>query len=320
MIRVEKIVERRGKMTKKDYKSYNVLGEELELEIQQEQEVQQHVEEKLEINECKMDHQSTKDKENQMTEENMQVVSESENIATRGTQGMIIDVEVVEEVAKEVSPYRSVLQDIEDTQSECMSNEENKNQQNTNEEKITSEKINVIEKIGISQEKIKKEAEELKQKIKEKTQDKAKDEAHKDKVQGNQVRDTSFTTYVDNSKNRERGFVEKWLVRLIKLALFIMLLPIIGIVGMGILTTAGVVIGGIVVCIGSGMAILLGTVFVASQLSSSLIALGIAASISAISLGLIVALLCVMLVKSIIRLITNRRPVNRRQKQEKEVR
>lgn len=130
------------------------------------------------------------------------------------------------------------------------------------------------------------------------------------------TKDTSFTSYVEADKKRERSFLAKWSIRLAKLILFIMLLPVIGIVGGGILAVAGGVAFGILTCICGGIFILGTTCFIATQVNAMVIALGISVGITTISFGLIVLSLCIMLIKKVIQLIHKGRII----KKNKEVR
>lgn len=121
------------------------------------------------------------------------------------------------------------------------------------------------------------------------------------------TKDTSFTSYVQADKERERSFLAKWSIRLAKLILFIMLLPVIGIIGGGILAIAGGVAVGILICIGGGLLILGTTCFVATQVNAMIIALGVSLGITAISFGMIILILCIMLIKKVNQLIHERK-------------
>lgn len=120
-------------------------------------------------------------------------------------------------------------------------------------------------------------------------------------------RDTSFSSYVEADKKRERSFFVKWGIRFAKLILFIMLLPVIGVVSGGVLFIAGSVLVGILACIGGGIFILGTTCFVATQVNTAIIALGISLGITAISFGGIVLVICMMLIKKINQLVHEHR-------------
>ncbi len=113
----------------------------------------------------------------------------------------------------------------------------------------------------------------------------------------NEMRDTSFSSYIEADKKRERSFLVKWSVRLAKFILFMMLLPIIGIVGAGILSIVGGVLLGIIACIGGGIFILGTTCFIATQVNTTIIALGISLGITAIAFGGIILILSMMFIK-----------------------
>lgn len=129
-------------------------------------------------------------------------------------------------------------------------------------------------------------------------------------------RDTSFSSYIAADKKRERSFLVKWGTRLAKLILFMMLLPVIGIVGGGVLFIAGGITLGILACIGGGLFILGTTCFIATQVNTTIIALGISTGITAISFGGIVLVLCMMFIKKMNQLIHQ----NKANKKNKEVR
>lgn len=131
-----------------------------------------------------------------------------------------------------------------------------------------------------------------------------------------ELRDTSFSSYIAADKKRERSFLVKWGTRLAKLILFMMLLPVIGIVGGGVLFIAGGITLGILACIGGGLFILGTTCFIATQVNTTIIALGISTGITAISFGGIVLVLCMMFIKKMNQLIHQ----NKANKKNKEVR
>lgn len=125
------------------------------------------------------------------------------------------------------------------------------------------------------------------------------------------IKDTSFTSYVQADKKRERSFFAKWGIRFAKLILFIMLLPVIGIIGGGVIGIAGGVTFGILTCIGGGVFILGATCFVATQINAMIVALGVSVGITAISFGLIVLILCIMLIKKVVKSIRKRKMIKR---------
>lgn len=118
-----------------------------------------------------------------------------------------------------------------------------------------------------------------------------------------ELRDTSFSSYIAADKKRERSFLVKWGTRLAKLILFMMLLPVIGVVGGGALFIVGGITLGILACIGGGLFILGSTCFIATQVNTTIIALGISTGITAISFGGIVLVLCMMFIKKMNQLI-----------------
>lgn len=129
-------------------------------------------------------------------------------------------------------------------------------------------------------------------------------------------KDTSFSKYVEKEKKKERGFLVKWSLRLIKLILFIMLLPVIGIVGGGVIGVIGFISGGILACIGGGLFTIALTCFVATQVNTMIVALGISVGIAAISFGGIVLIIFMAIIKGIVDVVKR----NRLDKKNKEVR
>lgn len=111
--------------------------------------------------------------------------------------------------------------------------------------------------------------------------------------------DTSFSTYKDNYQKKERNRVVKWAVRLSKFIIILMLLPFIGVIGSVVLTFFGFFITGIVGAFSLGIALIGITSFFATQISALLIALGIASSITALSFGMVLTILFLMMVKQV---------------------
>lgn len=132
-------------------------------------------------------------------------------------------------------------------------------------------------------------------------------------------KDTSFSNYVETEKKKERGFLAKWSLRLVKLILFIMLLPVIGIVGGigvgGTLSVLGGISLGSLACIGGGLFIIGMTCFLATQINATMIALGISVGIAAMSFGGIVLIIFMIVIRGIIGLV-RRIGLNRKNKKE----
>ncbi len=132
-------------------------------------------------------------------------------------------------------------------------------------------------------------------------------------------KDTSFSSYMETEKKKERGFLAKWSLRLVKLILFIMLLPVIGIVGGigvgGTLSVLGGISLGSLACIGGGLFIIGMTCFLATQINATMIALGISVGIAAMSFGGIVLIIFMIVIRGIIGLV-RRIGLNRKNKKE----
>ncbi|WP_070000229.1 hypothetical protein [Cellulosilyticum sp. I15G10I2] len=97
--------------------------------------------------------------------------------------------------------------------------------------------------------------------------------------------DTSFIKYVSQSNHKPRSRISRWLMRIAKLCLFIMLLPLILLIG-------GIIGGGVAVILGGGIAliclsiaILIGTAFFISTISNTIVALMISLAITLAATG-----------------------------------
>lgn len=113
----------------------------------------------------------------------------------------------------------------------------------------------------------------------------------------NEEVDMTFSAYKTYYQTKERSKLVKWSVRLAKLILVIMLLPLIAIISSVVLGFFGVFLAAIITAIGTGIFILGAICFMSTQVSASLIALGIAVSVTCISLGGILFILFWMLLK-----------------------
>lgn len=123
----------------------------------------------------------------------------------------------------------------------------------------------------------------------------------------NKERDMSFSAYKNSYQTKERSRLVRWSVRLVKMIIFLMLLPLLGILAFAGLSVLGAFLAAAVAVLGSGVFILGVVCFIATQLSTSLIALGISAAIAALSLGSILFILLIMLIKYIITLFNKYR-------------
>lgn len=129
--------------------------------------------------------------------------------------------------------------------------------------------------------------------------------------------DMTFLGYKNYYQTKERSKLVKWSLRLAKFIIIMMLLPLITVIA----STAVVFIGGfltaIILPIGAGIMILGTICFMSTQVNASLIALGISASITAISLGGILFVLFCMLMKWMIGLFKRyKKPRNQSMKKE----
>lgn len=109
--------------------------------------------------------------------------------------------------------------------------------------------------------------------------------------------DMTFSAYKTQYQTKKRSKLVKWSMRLATLILVIMLLPLIAIVSCVVLGFFGGFLTAIITAIGIGVLILGAICFMSTQVSASLIALGIAVSVTCISLGSILFILFWMLLK-----------------------
>lgn len=129
--------------------------------------------------------------------------------------------------------------------------------------------------------------------------------------------DMTFSGYKNYYQTKERSKLVKWSLRLAKLILIIMLLPLIATVAGTVALFIGGFLTAIVIPIGVGIAILGAICFMSTQVHASLIALGISASVTALALGGILLILFCMLMKWIIGLFKKyKKPRNQRMKKE----
>lgn len=131
-------------------------------------------------------------------------------------------------------------------------------------------------------------------------EDKSKyvDEKVDKKIDKNQEEvDMTFSAYKTQYQAKKRSKLVKWSMRLATLILVIMLLPLIAIVSCVVLGFFGGFLTAIITAIGIGVLILGAICFMSTQVSASLIALGIAVSVTCISLGSILFILFWMLLK-----------------------
>lgn len=120
----------------------------------------------------------------------------------------------------------------------------------------------------------------------------------KDNLKKRKVRD-----YKSYYESKERSAVFKSLMTLAKIIITLMLLPFIGVIAFGVMCVIGTVLLVILGAIGIGLLILICICFMATQLSTSLIALGISASITCIAFGGMIGILFLATTKWMIGII-----------------
>lgn len=132
-----------------------------------------------------------------------------------------------------------------------------------------------------------------------------------------EVVDMTFSGYKNYYQTKERSTLVKWSLRIVKLILILMLLPLLTIIAGTIVLFMGGFLASIILPIGLGVMILGIICFISTQVKTSLIALGITISITAISLGGILLILFCMLIKGSMYLLRKyKKPHKERMKKE----
>ena len=94
-----------------------------------------------------------------------------------------------------------------------------------------------------------------------------------------------FPEYKKYYEQKERSALFRWLMLFAKIMLTLMLLPLIGFIAVAALCCIGAFLLVIMLCIGTGLVTIGGAAFMATQISSSVLALGICVGITSIALG-----------------------------------
>lgn len=307
-------------MAKRDYRSYNILGDEMQKEI----ELQDLVQEDSKNQEVELDkEEQNKSHINQQVFPHLESAKQADttqeiNILKKETtdskpllemsitqEGINIDNNQTKEEANLVQENAEVAEELEKSKSTARKSRLSKINETLDKistSKIKSEKVDLA---NLSTENIKSFEKEI-------TDSMSKEQTyHENHNTYNINNDTSFSAYKDNYQKKERSRFVKWGMRLAKLILILMLLPFIGIIGSVILTFLGFFIAGIVGSFGVGIFIIGITSFFATQISALLIALGITSSITALAFGSILTILFIMMIKQIRNLIQRYRKPRR---------
>lgn len=275
-------------MPKRDYKSYNVLGEEL---------VQEETYEQNEELSLQPVRGARQEQEVNGNETIIQVIQEEKNEINnkvsleKEKEGFeeIIDIEIsrIEQTPLEkVEEVKEKVQKSLDLEYVLL-NEEIEDKLNINTEKPKGE--NKKEHVKAIKKVIQEKAEEIEENI-----------------------DMSFAAYKESYQTKERSRLVRWSVRLVKIVILLMLLPFIAILATGIISILGGFLMAIIAAIGSGLVILGAICFVSTQISSDVIALGISAAITALALGGILLILFSMLIKWMVGLFRKYRKPHKR--------
>ena len=122
---------------------------------------------------------------------------------------------------------------------------------------------------------------------------------HKD----NQTSDSVVPEYKRFYQQKERSNLFKWCMRFARMAILVMLLPLWALIALGILLVIGGFLFAIAGFIGTGVFILGVVCFISSQVSLSIIALGISIAITSIAFGGIILIIFSALIKWVIELV-----------------
>lgn len=307
-------------MAKRDYRSYNILGDEMQKEIElqdlvqedsknQEVELDKEEQNKSHINQQAFPHLESAKQANTTQEINIlkKETTDSKSFLEMSItqEGINIDNNQTKEEANLVQENAEVAEELEKSKSTARKSRLSKINETLDKistSKIKSEKVDLA---NLSTENIKSFEKEI-------TDSMSKEQTyHENHNTYNINNDTSFSTYKDNYQKKERSRFVKWGMRLAKLILILMLLPFIGIIGSVILTFLGFFIAGIVGSFGVGIFIIGITSFFGTQISALLIALGITSSITALAFGSILTILFIMMIKQIRNLIQRYRKPRR---------
>lgn len=107
----------------------------------------------------------------------------------------------------------------------------------------------------------------------------------------------SFDSFVRKNPLQGKNSFMKWTIRILTACVFLMLSPVIIIVLGGVGMVLAAVAVTTLVCIGLGLFILIGSCFIATQISMSLFMLGIFISIALISFGGILSTIVIIFIK-----------------------
>ena len=137
---------------------------------------------------------------------------------------------------------------------------------------------------------------------------------HKD----NQTNNSTIPEYKRFYEQKERSKFFKWCMRFARTAILVMLLPLWACIALGILLVIGGFLFSIAGFMGTGLFILGIVCFISSQISLSIIALGVSIAITCIAIGGIILIIFSAVIKWVIGLVRKyRKP--RKKEQNKEV-
>lgn len=209
-----------------------------------------------------------------------------------------------EELAQELE--QTTLEDVYDLTSET---KEIADSDQVKDHNVQLEKINLLKKTDQTNEleTEKMGGNENKEEVIEEKKTTAKKES--ENVQSD--KEIHFPAYKRYYQQKERSTLFKWIMALAKATIVVMLLPLICVIAFASLCVIGAFLGAIALSIGIGIVVLGSICFMSTQISGSLIGLGIAVSITALSFGGMVLIIFLAILKWIVSFIKKyKRPRN----------
>ena len=135
--------------------------------------------------------------------------------------------------------------------------------------------------------------------IRHKNNDKNNDNRERKDVEldnAHEEKQLHFPEYKRYYEQKERSALFRWLMLFAKIMLTLMLLPLIGFIAVAALCCIGAFLLVIMLCIGTGLVMIGGAAFMATQINASVLALGICVGITSIALGGIIFIIFLSIV------------------------
>lgn len=110
-------------------------------------------------------------------------------------------------------------------------------------------------------------------------------------------KDISFDSFVRKNPLQGRNTFMKWTIRILTFCVLLMLSPVIAIILGGVGIVFAIAVTTILACIGVGLFMLIGSCFIATQISISLFMLAIFISITLLSFGAILSIIMMIFIR-----------------------